>query len=222
MDYTVLVARKYIERNRVRDTEDEPKRIIELGAKIDIEDSIDVQDRNITFSKYERPLTATEATHAMVKELTSTVQDTGQYIQDVKTHMDKQMSTINKIKAQKEEFDRELELLQFGNQQPKTNASITEMNKIREELVEKKKLEEASLARLSNHVRVTKKQVDQYQALIDEVDDKLRKAQPQTPKLTDVDKQLITKLLSSTMGKTQDVEVIRTLNQIAAGLEQSG
>ncbi|TBR22625.1 MAG: hypothetical protein EPO63_07035 [Candidatus Nitrosotenuis sp.] len=215
------MARKYIERNRIRDTEDEPKRIIELGAKIDIEDSIDVQDRNITFSKYERPLTATEATHAMAKELTSTVQDTGQYIQDVKTHMDKQMSAINKIKAQKEEFDRELELLQFGNQQPKTNASIIEMNKIREELVEKKKLEEASLARLSNHVRVTKKQVDQYQALIDEVDDKLRKAQPQTPKLTDEDKQLITKLLSSTIGKTQDVEVIRTLNQIAASLEQS-
>ncbi|TBR11845.1 MAG: hypothetical protein EPO62_01265 [Candidatus Nitrosotenuis sp.] len=220
MDSLVFVARKYIDRNRTHDTEDGPKKM-ELGARLEIEDSIDAQDRSITFSKYERPATATDATHAMVKELTNTVQDTGQYIQDVKTHMGKQMSTINKIKAQKEEFDRELELLQFGNQQPKANSSIMEISKIRNELVEKKKLEESNLARLSNHLTVTKKQVDQYQALIDEVDDKLRKAQPQTPKLTDDDKQLIAKVLSSTIGKTQDAEVIRKLNQIAASLEQS-
>ena len=140
MDSVVLVARKYIERNRIHDTEDGSKRIIELGAKIDIEDSIDIQDHNITFSKYERPLTVTEATHAMAKELTSTIQDTGQYIQDVKTHIGKQMSTINKIKAQKEKFDREVELLQFVNQQPKTNSSIEEMNKIRDELLRRKNL----------------------------------------------------------------------------------
>lgn len=212
------MARKYIERNRTHD-DDKPER--SLGARLEIEDSIDSQDRNITFSKYERPLTTTEVTQAMVKELTNTVQDTGQYIQDVKTHMDKQMSTINKIKAQKEEFDKELKLLQFGNQQPKTDSSIEEISKIRDELVEKKKLEEANLARLSNHALAAKKQVEQYQALINEVDGKLRDSQPQTPKLTDADRQLVAKILSSTMGKTQDVEVIRTLNQIAASLEQS-
>ncbi|HSA98892.1 MAG TPA: hypothetical protein VLF17_07415, partial [Candidatus Nitrosotenuis sp.] len=117
---------------------------------------------------------------------------------------------------------RELEMLQFGNQQHEADPSIVEISKIREELVEKKRLEETNLARLSNHMTVTKKQVEQYQSLIDEVDDKLRRVQPQTQKLTDADKQIISKILSSTIGRTQNVEVAKTLNQLAASLEQSG
>jgi len=212
------VVRKYIERNdRLQDGVDQPKR--SAGEKIDIQDAIDVQSRSITFAKYERPRTPTEATQVMAKELTSTIQDTGQYIEDVKTHMGKQMSTINKIKAQKEEFDRELELLQFGNQQPKADSPVDEMKKIRGELVEKKRFEEANLERLSNHIMITKKQVDQYQILIDEVDGKIEKAQPPQPKLTDTDKQLIAKILSST-GKQNDAEFSRTLQQLAASLAQ--
>jgi hypothetical protein len=211
------VVRKYIGRN-LEDSIDESKG--SAGKEIDIDDAIDNQNRSITFSRYERPRTATEATHAMAKELTDTVQDTGQYIENVKTHIDKQMSTINKIKAQKEEFDRELELLQFGSQQPKTDSSVDEIKKIRGELVEKKRLEETNLARLNNHMMVTKKQVEQYQSLIDEVDDKLKKTTPQMPKLTDVDKQLIAKIVSST-GKQSDEELSRTINQLAASLARS-
>jgi chromosome segregation ATPase len=210
------VVRKYIGRN-LEDSIDEPKN--SAGIKVD-KDAIDVQERSITFSRYERPRTPTEATQAMAKELTSTIQDTGQYIEDVKTHIDRQMSTINKIKAQKEEFDRELELLQFGSQQPKTNSSVDEMKKIRGELIEKRKLEETNLARLNNHILVTKKQVDQYQILIDEVDGRLKKAQPQMPKLTETDKQLIAKILSST-GKQNDAELSRTITQLATSLAQS-
>jgi chromosome segregation ATPase len=210
------VVRKYIGRN-LEDSIDEPKN--SAGTKVD-KDAIDVQERSITFSRYERPRTPTEATQAMAKELTSTIQDTGQYIEDVKTHIDRQMSTINKIKAQKEEFDRELELLQFGSQQPKTNSSVDEMKKIRGELIEKRKLEETNLARLNNHILVTKKQVDQYQILIDEVDGRLKKAQPQMPKLTETDKQLIAKILSST-GKQNDAELSRTITQLATSLAQS-
>lgn len=211
------MVRKYIGRN-LEDSIDESKG--SAGKEIDIDDAIDNQNRSITFSRYERPRTATEATHAMAKELTDTVQDTGQYIENVKTHIDKQMSTINKIKAQKEEFDRELELLQFGSQQPKTDSSVDEIKKIRGELVEKKRLEETNLARLNNHMMVTKKQVEQYQSLIDEVDDKLKKTSPQMPKLTDVDKQLIAKIVSST-GKQSDEELSRTINQLAASLARS-
>lgn len=211
------MVRKYIGRN-LEDSIDESK--VSAGKEIDIDDAIDNQNRSITFSRYERPRTATEATHAMAKELTDTVQDTGQYIENVKTHIDKQMSTINKIKAQKEEFDRELELLQFGSQQPKTDSSVDEIKKIRGELVEKKRLEETNLARLNNHMMVTKKQVEQYQSLIDEVDDKLKKTSPQMPKLTDVDKQLIAKIVSST-GKQSDEELSRTINQLAASLARS-
>ncbi|HEY8111090.1 MAG: hypothetical protein ACHQW9_00425 [Nitrososphaerales archaeon] len=210
------MVRKYIGRN-LEDSIDEPKN--SAGTKVD-KDAIDVQERSITFSRYERPRTPTEATQAMAKELTSTIQDTGQYIEDVKTHIDRQMSTINKIKAQKEEFDRELELLQFGSQQPKTNSSVDEMKKIRGELIEKRKLEETNLARLNNHILVTKKQVDQYQILIDEVDGRLKKAQPQMPKLTETDKQLIAKILSST-GKQNDAELSRTITQLATSLAQS-
>ncbi len=210
------MVRKYIGRN-LEDSIDESKGSAE---KADMQDAIDVQDRSITFSRYERPLTPTEATHAMAKELTDTVQDTGQYIENVKTHIDMQMSTINKIKAQKKEFDRELELLQFGNNQPETNSSVDEMKKIRGELIEKKRLEETNLARLNNHMMITKKQVDQYQSLIDEVDGKLQKVQPQTSKFTDTDKQLIAKILSST-GKQNDVEISQMINKLAASLAQS-
>lgn len=211
------MVRKYIGRN-LEDSTDKSKG--SAGKKIDIQDAIDVQDRSITFSRYERPRTTTEAAQAMAKELTDTIQDTGQYIENVKTHIDKQMSTINKIKAQKDEFDREIELLQFGSQQPKTNSSVDELKKIHGELAEKKRLEETNLARLNNHVMVTKKQVEQHQGLIDEVDGKLKKAHPQTPKLTDMDKQLIAKILSST-GKQADVELSRTISQLAASLARS-
>ena len=210
------MARKYIGRNLEDDISESKS---SAKTKIDLQDAIDVQDRSITFSRYERPRTPTEATHAMAKELTDTVQDTGQYIEDVKTHIDKQMSTINKIKAQKEEFDRELKILQFGNQQPKSDSSDDKIKKIRSELVEKKKLEESNLARLTNHAMMAKKQVEQYQALIDEVDGKL-KARPQIPKLTDRDKQLIAKIVSST-GKQDDGELSRTISQLAASLAQS-
>lgn len=211
------MVRKYIGRN-LEDSIDEPKD--SAGKEIDADDAMDNQNRNITFSRYERPRTATEATQAMAKELTDTIQDTGQYIENVKTHIDKQMSTINKIKAQKEEFDREIESLQFGSQQPKADPSVDEMKKIRGELVEKKRLEETNLARLNNHMIVTKKQVEQYQSLIDEVDGKLKNTPSQMPKLTDMDKQLIAKIVSST-GKQSDEELSRTINQLAASLARS-
>ena len=211
------MVRKYIGRN-LEDSIDEPKG--SAGKEIDIDDATDNQNRNITFSRYERPRTATEATQVMAKELTETIQDTGQYIENVKTHIDKQMSTINKIKAQKEEFDREIESLQFGSQQPKTDSSVDEMKKIRGELVEKKRLEETNLVRLNNHMMVTKKQVEQYQSLIDEVDGKLKKTPSQMPKLTDMDKQLIAKIVSST-GKQSDEELSRTINQLAASLARA-
>lgn len=211
------MVRKYIGRN-LEDSIDEPKD--SAGKEIDADDAMDNQNRNITFSRYERPRTATEATQAMAKELTDTIQDTGQYIENVKTHIDKQMSTINKIKAQKEKFDREIESLQFGSQQPKTDSSVDEMKKIRGELVEKKRLEETNLARLNNHMIVTKKQVEQYQSLIDEVDGKLKNTPSQMPKLTDMDKQLIAKIVSST-GKQSDEELSRTINQLAASLARS-
>lgn len=216
------MARKYIERHSVSEKNTNESKRTEIGQKLNIKDAADVHDRSITFTKDQRPLTPTEATQVMAKELVSTIQDTSQYIQDIKTHMDMQMSTINKIKTQKEEFDRELELLQFGNQQPKIkNSSVDEMKKIRDDLVARKKLEETNLARLSNHVMVTKRQVDQYQNLIDEVDGKLKESISQTPKLVDADKQLIAKILSSTLGKKcDDVELTRTINRLAASLEE--
>ena len=216
------MARKYIERHSVSENSTDESRRAEIGAKIDIKDAIDVHDRSIIFTKDQRPLTPTEATQVMAKELVTTTQDTSKYFQDVKTHMAKQMSTINKIKTQEEEFDRELELLRFGNQQPMTkNSSADEMKKIRDDLVARKKLEETNLTRLSNHVMITKKQIDQYQNLIDEVDGKLKENTSQTPKFTDADKQLIAKVLSSTLGKKyDDVELARTINQFAASLEE--
>ena len=216
------MARRYIGRHSAPEKSTDESKRAGIGAKIDIKDAIDVQDRSITFTKDQRPLTPTEATQVMAKELVTTIQDTSQYIQDIKTHMDMQMSTINKIKTQKEEFDRELELLRFGSQQPKTkNSSVDEMRKIRDDLVARKKLEEANLARLSNNVMGTKRQVDQYQNLIDEVDGKLKENASQTPKLVDADKQLIAKVLSSTLGKKyDDVELARTINQLVASLEE--
>lgn len=212
------MARRYIGRYSASDT-DKSKQA-ELGAKIDIKDTLDVHDRSIAFTKDQMPLTPTEATQVMAKELVDTIQDTSQYIQDVKTHMDMQMSTINKIKTDKEEFDREIDLLRFGNQPKIKNSSVDEMRKIRDDLVARKKLEETNLARLSNHVMITKSQVDQYQNLIDEVDGKLKESISQTPKLVDADKQLIAKILSSTLGKKyDDVELARTINQFVSSLE---
>lgn len=168
------MARKYLERSTsARDLEDDLEHSASI-TKIDADEATAVKDRSIIFTKHERPLTTTEATQVVAKELTSTVQDTGQYIQDVRTHIDRQMSTISRIKAQKEEFDRELEMLQFGNQQPKIDSPIDEMKKIRSELSQKKEIEEANLIRLNNHARITKKQVDHYQVLIDQVDAKLK------------------------------------------------
>lgn len=211
------MARRYIGRYNASDM-DKSKRD-NVGAKID-KDATDVHERSIAFTKEQRPLTPTEATQVMAKELVDTIQDTSQYIQDVKTHMDVQMSTINKIKTEKEEFDREIDLLRFGNQPMRKDSSVDEMKKIRDDLVARKKLEETNLARLSNHVMATKNQVDQYQNLIDGIDDKLKENSSQTPKLVDADKQLITKILSSTLGKKyDDVELARTVNQFISSLE---
>lgn len=128
-DSELCVARKYLERNTsARDLEDDLEHSASI-AKIDADEATIVQDRSIIFTKHERPLTTTEATQIVAKELTSTIQDTGQYIQNVRTHIDRQMSTINRIKAQKEEFDRELEMLQFGSQRPKKDSPVDEMKK---------------------------------------------------------------------------------------------
>jgi exonuclease VII large subunit len=208
------VARRYIGRYSTSDTDKRAR------TKIDTKDATDLHERSIEFTKDQRPLTPTEATQVMAKELVDTIQDTSQYIQDVKTHMDMQMSTINKIKTQKEEFDREIEILQVGSQPMSKNSSIDEMKKIRNDLVTRKKLEETNLARLSNHVMSAKSQVDQYQNLIDEIDGKLKENSLQTPKLVEADKQLIAKILSSTLSKKyDDVELARTINQFISSLE---
>jgi len=115
------MVRKYINRTR-RDSsdvsaEDEWAHITDNveGPALEDKDAMDIQDRNIIFSKNEVPKTTFERVKEGTRNAMDAAGNTGQYIRFVNRHIDNQKKEIDKIKKIKEKFDQEVELLQSHN-----------------------------------------------------------------------------------------------------------
>ena len=141
------MPRKFI--NRRSDSEkakaqaaDEWDHITNLGEdnkKLDIQDALEVKDRSFFLNdEAQKQQTHWEKTKEATRNAMDRAGNTSQYIKYVNHHFEKQKSTINKVKEIKANYDRELKLLQHGNDvnNPlKTDTKITKTDDITNEIL---------------------------------------------------------------------------------------
>ena len=99
--------------NRKTSAEDEWSHITESqNPNIDDVDVMDIQDRTLFLNdEAQAPQTNWEKTKEATRNAMDKAGNTGQYIKYVNAHFEKKNSEINKIKALKNKFDQEINLL---------------------------------------------------------------------------------------------------------------
>ena len=172
------MARKFINRSS-RDSsdvsaEDEWAHLTDNvdGPALEAKDAMDVQERDITFSKKEALKTSFEKVKEGTRNAMDAAGNTGQYIKFVNKHIDNQKKEIDKIKKIKEKFDQEVELLQSHNPNlmkldvdSLENFDIKTVSKYLQQLLQEKGF--------------TKKKLNNLKDVIDNVEDELENQENQ-------------------------------------------
>lgn len=210
------MARKYISR---KDHDDDSEFLSSLESRLDVVDASDVQARNIHFTATQRPQTPSEIAMEKAQELTSASEDASQYIEQVNSHFNKQISTIDKIKRQKEEFEKEMRLLQGGEETVAPPTPVQRQERMAEmrTLALKKRLGEQRLADLDSQISQAKAQIQKFRQA-----PPVEKANTDVPisALSDSQKQALAKFLSASLGKKVDSSALsKTLDELSADAE---
>lgn len=188
------MARKYISRKDGEDSEF----LSSLESRLEVVDASDAQDRSIHFTATQRPQTPSEIAAEKAQELTSASEDASQYIEQVNSHFNKQISAIDKIKRQKEEFEKEMRLLQGEEETVAPPTPLQRQEKMAEmrTLAQKKRTEEQRLADLDSQISQAKAQIQRFRQSAP-----TENADAPISALSDSQKQALARFLSNTMGK---------------------
>ncbi|WP_268541766.1 hypothetical protein [Candidatus Nitrosotenuis cloacae] len=209
------MARKYISRKDIDDSEF----LSGIENKLDVVDASDAQDRSIHFTATQRPQTPSEIAAEKAQELTSASEDASQYIEQVNSHFNKQISTIDKLKRQKEEFEKEMRLLQGEEETVAPPTPMQRQEKMAEmrTLAQKKRVEEQKLADLDSQISQAKAQIQRFRQ-----SPPVENASADVPisTLSDSQKQALARFLSNTMGKKIDSSALsKTLDELSSNTE---
>ena len=205
------MARKFIDRSSRNSSdvsaEDEWAHLTDNveGSALEAKDAMDVQERDITFSKKEAPKTSIEKVKEGTRNAMDAAGNTGQYIKFVNQHIDNQKKEIDKIKKIKEKFDQEVELLQSHNPNlmkldvdSLENFDIKTVSKYLQQLLQEKGF--------------TKKKLNNLKDVIDNVEDELENQENQ---IEGLNQELESKKLED-HANGKDPETIKTeLNLLA-------
>ncbi len=204
------MGRKYINRTSRNSSdvsaEDEWTHITDNveGPALEIKDTMDVQDRSISFSKDEVPKTTFERVKEGTRNAMDAAGNTGQYIKFVNRHIDNQKKEIDKIKKIKEKFDQEIELLQSHNPSllkldvdSLENFDIKTVSKYLQQLLQEKGF--------------TKKKLNNLKGVIESVEDEL---QNQEIQIQGLDQELESKQLEERVDGKDTITIKTELHSL--------
>ena len=171
----MLGRRKYINRQgneefdqEYEDDEEENKKLERLGPVLDIVDPFEIQLRQFSLEKdIERPKTKEEKVKAEIKKAGHQTRTTNQFQRLVNAHIEDRVSKIGKIKAAKEQFDRDIEALkgnEFSNLEKLEN---TEVKKLTSNSLEE------MLRSLSLNYDITKSKLEHFRNKVKETEREL-------------------------------------------------
>jgi len=146
-----------------------------IGEKLEITDIMDVQDRSITFNQNESVPTKEEDYKIQNETFKDKFSDTAQYLKFVNAHLAEKQLKLDKIKEQRENFEKEIAKLKPDGQRSKSDLDLlnykeiksTDVRKVLENIEREREQAQSrvhhfsSKLKLANHDLLTKtKQID--------------------------------------------------------------
>jgi hypothetical protein len=190
LDDTLI--RKYI--NRIEDRilpKDDQSYIAELGAKIELKDVMDVENRYVTFgNQLKRKVQEKKSHYLATKEgirwALDAAGNTGQYIKYVNMKIDRHQAQINHIKKLHEKFDQEIAQLQSQKlekldlyKNPIETLDSKSIARVLDQLLLLKRNTKFKLKQLENECSIAEKELEQQEIQIQEVRQHLKENQSQ-------------------------------------------
>ena len=199
------MAKKFL--NRKISAEDEWSHITNTqNPNINDVDVMDVQDRTLFFNdEAQEPQTNWEKTKEATRNAMDKAGNTGQYIKYVNAHFEKKNSEINKIKALKNKFDQEVDLLRQSN-----NVERFNHNNPSQFINDKSKLFELKESIQKEHL-VTKAYLNELKSSISKTESELER---QSNEMRSIDEKL------KNSSANDDVKMIQSINEEINSLSQ--
>ena len=184
------MPRKFINRrsDASRDSvsaEDEWAHITNLGDttnqggtpnKLDIQDVMDVERSFFMNDEAQEPQTHWEKTKEATRNAMDRAGNTSQYIKYVNHHFEKQKSAINKVKEVKANYERELKLLQNGEQRDRIEyisphqSNKQDLLELKKSLQKEKKLTIEHLNKLKSAVAKAEDEIQRHESELKKVE----------------------------------------------------
>ena len=200
--------------------EDEWSHITNLGEdqkKLEIADVMDAERSFFMNDEAQAPQTNWEKTKEATRNAMDRAGNTSQYIKYVNHHFEKQKSTINKVKEVKANYDREIKLLQNGDDRSRIEfTSPHQSNKqdlveLKKSLEKERKLTIQHLNKLKTAVMKAEDEIQKHETEIKKVNQQINHSKHETKEEERMEN-LTNEILK--IGKTVDPEKISEVIQM--------
>jgi hypothetical protein len=226
-----MAVKKYLNRDKEKkqtSADDEWAHLtgIEEGPKLQVSDSMDVQDRNI-FVRGKKPksLTTTDIIQDELIETGHRTRTTDQYVRLVNAILDARLAEIDKIKKRKEVFDDDIESLQGDSSEDFKNLEKIPIKQLKSKEVARliraisseKGDTESRLAHHQTKAFSLEKIIEEQDKKIKELDSKLREKISQEKEITDKKSDEVVKdelkVLGELYGMDKLAKALKILNE---------
>ena len=192
-----------------------------VGEKIQDADIMDVQDRTITFNQSEAAATKEENYQLQNEEFKDRFGDTAQYLKFVNAHLAEKQSRLDKLKEEREKFEKEVAALKPENQRTKDDLNLINYKEITPvdvrkvlENIEKERDEaqarvqhfSSKLQQANDDLQTKTKEIDEVKSELASIKNSQSEQSTETTKNGDVMKTIHKEL--SSLGKSDETEKI--------------
>ena len=207
--------------------EDEWAHITNLGEdqkKLEIADVMDAERSFFMNDEEQAPQTNWEKTKEATRNAMDRAGNTSQYIKYVNHHFEKQKSTINKVKEVKANYDREIKLLQNGDDRSRIEfasphqSNKQELTELKKSLDKEKRLTIQHLNKLKSAVKKAEDEIQKHEAEIKKVNQQINHSKHET-KEDERMENLTNEILR--IGKTVDPDKITEVLQMLEDKEKN-
>ena len=138
-----------------------------VGEKIEAADIMDIQDRSITFNQNEAETTKEEDYKEKNEEFKDHFGNTAQYVKFVNAHLQAKKSRLEKLKSEKEQFEKEIASLKSADKKTKSDLDLLNYKDIKSDDVRK------VLTAIEKEHEVAKAKVEHFSSRLKEANDHL-------------------------------------------------
>ena len=138
-----------------------------VGEKIEAADIMDIQDRSITFNQNEAETTKEEDYKEKNEEFKDHFGNTAQYVKFVNAHLQAKKSRLEKLKSEKEQFEKEIASLKSADKKTKSDLDLLNYKEIKSDDVRK------VLTAIEKERQEAKAKVEHFSSRLKEANDHL-------------------------------------------------